>query len=45
VRFERRFPRPPRQYQERTGQRSAKYRNLQAGRDRLRYQHLVDLYA
>jgi hypothetical protein len=42
VRFERRFPRPPRQLQERTSQRSAKYRNLQAGRDRVRYQQLVD---
>jgi hypothetical protein len=42
VRFERRFPRPARQFQEGTSQRSAKYRNLKAGRDRVRCQHLVD---
>ena len=39
VRRQRRFPRPRRQCQERTSQRAAEYRNLQAGRDRLRYQH------
>jgi hypothetical protein len=39
VRFERRFPHPARQCQERASQRSAKYRDLHARRERLRYQH------
>jgi hypothetical protein len=42
VRFERRFPRRPRQFQEHTSQRSAKYRYLQARRDRVCYQQFVN---